>query len=114
MEEETFQRYGVIDYRGVDVRHMSCLSLDLRPELGAAVVDESTLHPPGTFRMSLFPPDPGEPPIAEIVIVVNGRDVRLVAERTNRGLPEITPSELYALRDPDYLRTWRRYLGLAA
>lgn len=91
------------------------MSIDLRQKTGAHVPDESAVVPAGTFRRALFAPTPGEWPTGEIRLMINGQEVRLVAEPTGRrDVIEITPNMIESIdQDPNYRAQWRHYLGVA-
>jgi hypothetical protein len=80
------------------------LSVDCR---GIPGTDATTLIAPGTFAGPVVEPLPGEVPIGEILIRVNGVDLRIVAEETGRDVAEVSVG---MLRAADKDRAYRNSL----
>ena len=107
-------RYGRVNFAGVDISASPCLSIDMRAMLGFPAADETREHPPGTFRVSVFASRPGHLPVGEVRLAVGGMEVSLVGALTGRpGVREITPGHVLAVgRDPAYADALRRGIGL--
>ena len=77
-------------------------SIDCRP--GGPVV---RLLEPGTIRKPVLAPDNGEVPVGEIIILIGGMPVHVVAEETGRDCIELTLEMVStAERSADYRRVF--------
>lgn len=111
-------RYGSIPVSDEieDISTRWTWSLDLRRQTGGpgalALPDESAWAAPGTFTVPVFPTLPGHEPVGELRMILNGQDVRVVGERTQRaGVVEVTAEEIQAmLKNPGYAATMRAWL----
>lgn len=95
-----------------DVSGRWTYSVDLRRETGRPdLPDESGWQPPGTCTVAVFPTLPGHHPVGEVRLILDGQEVRLVGQRTGRGLVEVTTEEVRAMRrSPEYAAQMRRWL----
>jgi hypothetical protein len=111
--------YGSIPVSPVaeDVSSVWTYSLDMRRETGgpafARLPDESKWAEPGTFTRAVFPTLPGHYPTGEVLMVLNGQEVRLVGARTGRdGVVEVTADEVRIMRkNPAYAAQMRGWLA---
>jgi len=108
--------YGDIPIGRADVREQECASVDLRRVTGGVpTLDESKVCPPGTFTLSLFGVVPGEMPVGEVRLLIDGAEVALVGHLTGRpNVTEITPDHLTACNEDGYRRALLGFIKGAA
>lgn len=88
--------YGEIGLEHVDIHARAAWSLDLRRFTGMPdAPDESRLMPPGTFTKSVVSVINDEA-IGEVRVWLEGRELRIVGQRTNRGLLELETDAIVA------------------
>lgn len=110
-------RFGTLDVEGIACEGQPCLSIDLRSVFDPAMPDESALVRGGVFRKAIYFTKSQIKPegelVGEIRLMVRNREVRVVAEATQRpGVLEVTLDQFFALLDnPSYVAQWQAYFA---